>query len=170
MKVKIKRLHPDAIIPKYAKKGDAGLDLTAVTISNNRDGVITVGTGLAVEIPEGYFGMIVPRSSIYKTNHRLINCVGIIDSGYRGELMFKFEMSPTSVFILRELDLHINQGKSEPTVSESTIAEFASSKVAYEIGDRVGQLLIMPYPAIEFVEGDLEDSDRGGNGFGSSGK
>jgi dUTP pyrophosphatase len=168
MKVKIKRLHPDAIIPKYAKKGDAGLDLTAVTIEPSSAGILTVGTGLAVEIPEGYFGMIVPRSSIYKTNSRLVNCVGIIDSGYRGELMFKFEISPTSAFMVGQMD-HLSLG-GKSVIREDAVLEYVASQVDYEIGDRVGQLLIMPYPAVEFVEGDLEDSDRGGNGFGSSGK
>ena len=89
MILKFKKLHEDAIIPSYAKPGDAGLDLTAVTESWNLD-IVTYGTGLAVEIPEGFVGLLTPRSSVYKTGLFLANSVGVIDSGYRGEIMFKY--------------------------------------------------------------------------------
>ena len=80
MKVKIKKLHEDAIIPKYAKKGDAGLDLTAINISKDNVGNITYHTGLAIEIPEGYVGLLFPRSSVSKKQQFLTNSVGVIDS------------------------------------------------------------------------------------------
>ena len=89
MILKFKKLHEDAIIPSYAKPGDAGLDLTAVTESWNLD-IVTYGTGLAVEIPEGFVGLLTPRSSVYTTDLILANSVGVIDSGYRGEIMFKY--------------------------------------------------------------------------------
>lgn len=137
MKVKIKKLHEDAIIPKYAKDGDAGMDLTAVDVTADA-GVITYKTGLAVEIPRWHVGLLFPRSSVYKTGQSLTNCVGVVDSGYRGEIMLKFTLSPYQ----RE----------------------------YEIGDRVGQLIIMPYPKIEFEEVDqLSSTDRGEGGYGSTG-
>jgi dUTP pyrophosphatase len=141
MEVKIKKLHADAVIPKYAKSGDAGLDLTA--ISRSRDGqVVTYGTGLAVEIPEGYVGLIFPRSSIFKTTMSLSNSVGVIDSGYRGEVMLKFV------------------DRCESVIGRET----------YKVGDRVGQLLIIPYPSIELVEvEELSSSERGAGGYGSSG-
>ena len=141
MKVKVKKLHPDAVIPKYAKAGDAGLDLTAVSKEwDEAKEKIVFGTGLAVEIPEGYVGLIFPRSSICKTNIALSNSVGVIDSGYRGEIKFFFSPGPRP-------------------------------KANYEVGDRVGQLVIMPYPTIELVESEtLSDSERGDGGFGSSGK
>lgn len=138
MKVNIKKLHPDAVIPKYAKPGDAGLDLTAVDVVADGN-TLTYKTGLAIEIPFWHVGLLFPRSSVYKTGQSLTNCVGVIDSGYRGEIMLKFTLSP-----------------------------YAKE---YEIGDRVGQLIIMPYPRIDFVEVDeLIPSDRGEGGYGSTGR
>ena len=138
MKVNIKKLHPDAVIPKYAKLGDAGLDLTAVNVI--ADGAtLTYKTGLAVEIPPWHVGLLFPRSSVYKTGQTLTNCVGVIDSGYRGEIMLKYTLSP-----------------------------YAKE---YSIGDRVGQLIIMPYPKIDFVEvEELTPTDRGEGGYGSTGR
>jgi dUTP pyrophosphatase len=141
MKVKIKKLAESAVIPKYSKPGDAGLDLTAVTRELNEYGNLVYGTGLAVEIPEGYVGLLFPRSSNSKTNLYLTNHVGVIDSGYRGELMFKYK----------------------------TIEHFG--KNVYEVGDRVGQLIIIPYPSIEFEEvEELSSTERGTGGYGSTGK
>ena len=137
MKIKIKKLHADAIIPKYAKDGDAGLDLTAIDVSAD-EGTITYKTGLAIEIPRWHVGLLFPRSSVYKTGQSLTNCVGVIDSGYRGEIMMKF-----------------------------TLSRFQRE---YDIGDRVGQLIIMPYPMIEFVEAEeLTETDRGDGSYGSTG-
>jgi|TARA_R100000027_G_scaffold49824_1_gene38393 dUTP pyrophosphatase len=138
MNVKIKKLHPDAVVPKYAKQGDAGLDLTAIDVI--ADGTtLTYKTGLAIEIPPWHVGLLFPRSSVYKTGQTLTNCVGVIDSGYRGEIMLKYTLSPYQ----RE----------------------------YDIGDRVGQLIIMPYPKIDFVEVEkLTPTDRGDGGYGSTGR
>jgi dUTP pyrophosphatase len=142
MIVKIKKLHPDAVIPAYSKPGDAGLDLTATSIYDDSYDNIVYGTGLAIEIPEGYVGLLYPRSSNSKTDLYLTNHVGVIDSGYRGEIMFKFR--PINGIV----DAYI-----------------------YAVGDRIGQLIIMPYPSIKFVETDeLSDSDRGEGGYGSTGK
>lgn len=143
MEVKIKKLHEDAVIPKYAKPGDAGMDLTAVSMKIDEYGNICYGTGLAFEIPEGYVGLVFPRSSNCKKGVILTNCVGVIDSGYRGEVSFKFK--------------------------EIALGNF--SKVTYKVGDRIGQIIIMPYPQIEFVEVDeLSETERGTNGYGSTGK
>ena len=91
VKIKFKKLVPAAVEPKMAHKGDAGWDLTAVNCRWDREhGVYTYGTGLAVEIPEGYAGLLFPRSSIANKDLLLTNAVGIIDSGYRGEIMAKF--------------------------------------------------------------------------------
>jgi len=138
MKIKIKKIHPDAVIPKYAKKGDAGMDLTAVDVV--ADGAtLTYKTGIAIEIPRWHVGLLFPRSSVYKTGQTLTNCVGVIDSGYRGEIMMKYTLSPYQ----RE----------------------------YDIGDRVGQIIIMPYPKIDFEEvEELTATDRGQNGYGSTGR
>lgn len=139
MKVKIKKLYPDAIIPSYARNGDAGMDLVAISVSNPGS-PLTYGTGLSVEIPEGFVGLIFPRSSIYKTGFILPNSIGVIDSGYRGEIMIKF----------------YDQFKST---------------TKYNLGDKIAQLIIIPYPQIEFEEvQELETSERGVGGFGSTGK
>ena len=140
MNVKIKKLHPDAVIPTYAKAGDAGMDLTAISESWNEDNsMVTYDTGLAIEIPKGHVGLLFPRSSIYKTSLDLTNAVGVLDSGYRGSIMFKFR--------------YVEEG------------------MVYDVGDRVGQLIILPYPEIEFEEVDeLSETDRGEGGYGSTGK
>ena len=145
MKVNIKKLHPSAVIPTYANSGDAGLDLTATTMSLDDLNVI-FGTGLAIEIPQGYVGLIFPRSSISKRVLFQRNAVGVIDSGYRGEVKVKF-------------GYYKKEHKSV----------FSADKV-YEVGDRIGQLIIVPYPQIEFVLVDeLSETDRGTGGFGSTG-
>ena len=111
MKLKIKRLHRDAVIPSYAKPGDAGLDLVATTYSISEDGLyIEYGTGIAVEIPEGHVGLIFPRSSISKTSMILSNHVGVIDSGYRGEIRFRFKDLHLETYEFEDKILKILQG------------------------------------------------------------
>lgn len=150
MEVKIKKLHENAVIPTYAKNGDAGMDLTATTKSYDDHGNVVYGTGLAFEIPVGYVGFLFPRSSNSKMHLLLSNSIGVIDSGYRGEVIVKFKITYNDVI----------DGQLYHTVNKE-----------YKIGERIGQIIIMPYPKIEFIEVDeLEDSERGNGGFGSSGK
>lgn len=148
MNVKIKKLHEGAVIPAYAKPGDAGLDLVATSYEYKENIDCHVyGTGLAVEIPEGYVGLIYPRSSNRKTDAYMCNHVGVIDSGYRGEVMLSFKNRDKNV--------------------DCTIEQLTKP---YEVGNRVAQLIIMPYPKIKFIEVDeLSSSDRGEAGHGSSG-
>ena len=141
MKVRIKKINKNAVIPSYAKSGDAGMDLIATSIISEEVFQITYGLGVAMEIPKGFVGLVFPRSSIRKTDLSLTNCVGVIDSGYRGELQATFRK---------------HKG-------------VASAK--YEVGDRVAQIMIIPHPEIEFEEADeLSDTERGEGGFGSTGK
>lgn len=92
MFVKIKKLSSKAIIPSYAQEGDAGMDLTAISIEYGPNSLyIEYGTGIALEIPEGYAGFVFPRSSASKTSQIQANCVGIIDSGYRGEIKVRLK-------------------------------------------------------------------------------
>jgi dUTP pyrophosphatase len=93
MEVKIKKLVSTATTPKYAKSGDAGMDLVAVSKEYTDSGFIKYGTGLSFEIPVGYVGLVFPRSSVVKTDLALANSVGVIDSGYRGEVSFCFKGS-----------------------------------------------------------------------------
>jgi dUTP pyrophosphatase len=142
MPVRVKRLHKDAVIPTYSKKSDAGLDLTAISVDYSAPDYIEYGTGLAIEIPEGFVGKIYPRSSISGKHLTLTNSVGIIDAGYRGEIRFRFRR---------------------------TIADHVEPKL-YAIGERVGQLIIESCLKVKLVEcSDLSDSDRGTGGFGSTG-
>lgn len=160
MKVKIKKTHPDAVIPKYAKEGDAGLDLTATSMYFDEYGNICYGTGLAFEIPQGYVGLIFPRSSICKEQLLLSNAVGVIDSGYRGEVSFKFKPSMA-------LDNH----QCVKTDAEKMWSIAVRQNDVYKVGDRIGQMIIMPYPSIEFEEvEELNETDRGDGGYGSTGK
>ena len=175
MKVKIKKLHRDAVIPAYAKPGDAGMDLTAISVNYDSEiGTINYGTGLSIEIPEGHVGLIFPRSSNRKKDLYLTNHVGVIDSGYRGEIMFSFK--PDSEYWAAAEEDEVFQESLE--VGKFFVHETASDEERdfqvginiYEVGDRVGQLIILPYPKIEFEEVDeLSSTDRGEGGFGSTG-
>ena len=141
MKVKLKKLHPNAVKPKYAKESDAGMDLVATEIISNTTFQVTYGLGIAIEIPDGMVGLVFPRSSIRNTELTLSNSVGVIDAGYRGELQATFNK-------LNGLD-----------------------SLAYKVGDRVAQIVIVPHPIVQFVEVDeLSESKRGEGGFGSTGK
>jgi dUTP pyrophosphatase len=138
--VKIKKLHKDAVVPTYAKDGDAGLDLVATEIIDNTSSQVTYGTGLAMEIPYGHVGLLFPRSSIKNHELELSNSVGVADSGYRGEIRAVFNKTN------------------------------GPDSMKYKVGDRVVQLIILPYPKINFVLSDeLSDSERGTGGYGSTG-
>ena len=157
MQVKIKKLHPNAVIPQYAKNGDAGMDLTAVSKHYDQHGNTVYGTGLALEIPEGYFGLLVPRSSNAKTDLRLTNSSGILDSGYRGEVMFKYRNDNYSR-MSEDMKISLNVG------------DIAFSN-EYQTGERIGQIIILPHPHIRFKEVDeLSETERGSGNYGSTGK
>jgi dUTP pyrophosphatase len=137
LNIKIKRLSATAKLPIKAHATDAGYDLYASSC-HYEDGMLHYGTGVAVEIPAGYVGLVFPRSSIANTHLTLSNSVGVIDSGYRGEIKAKFR-----------------KGGSK----------------GYKVGERIAQLIIMPYPEVTFEEVDeLSESDRGTGSYGSSGK
>ena len=143
MDVKFKKLHDDAKIPSYAHDTDAGLDLTAVSFTQEFDKsnklVLVYHTGLAVEIPEGYVGLIFMRSSVSNKSISLTNAVAVIYSGYRGELLLKYKITTDSL----------------PTI--------------YQPGEKIGQLIIIPYPKINPIEAEeLSSSDRNEGGFGST--
>lgn len=143
MKIKFKKLYPEAVTPNYAKQGDAGLDLTSIGYKYDHLTKSHIhSTGIAIEIPSGFVGLLFPRSSISKKTQVLSNSVGVIDSGYRGEIKFVFK---------------------------NTDHDFYHSH--YQSGERIGQLIIVPYPTIELEETDeLSDTDRGSGGYGSTGQ
>ena len=137
----ITRLHEDAIIPERAYRGDAGLDLAALESAVLGPGErATVGTGLAVAVPEGYAGFVQPRSGL-AAHHgiTIVNAPGLIDSGYRGEV--------------RIVLLNTDSNKT----------------FIVEPGMRIAQLVVLRVPEVELREVDeLPASERGVHGFGSS--
>ena len=141
MQLQIRRLNEHSIIPTRAHATDAGFDIySPIGVNIGVGAKVTIPTGLSIALPENTVGLIYPRSSL-GTKHDLIlaNTVGVIDSGYRGEIMV----------VIR------NQGDSVYTI---------------HTGDRIAQMIITPYLAPEIVEvTELADSDRGANGFGSTG-
>jgi dUTP pyrophosphatase len=158
MKLKFKKLSEEAVLPSYAKAGDAGLDITATSEGNavftdnkeNQWYYVEYKTGLSVEIPEGYVGLLFPRSSISKNSLMLANAVGVIDSGYRGEICFRFKIDSNVVDAAKQ-----DGGKP----------------AKYNKGDKIGQLIVVPYPTVEpEFSGELSSTERGEGGFGSSGK
>ena len=146
MILKVVKLVENAVLPAYAKAGDAGMDMTAISVEfpskDSFSDLVVYGTGIAVEIPKGYVGLLFPRSSIKDKDLVLANSVGVIDSGYRGEIKFVFR---------------------------ETIGEFSKR---YLIGDRVGQLVVVPISNVVLQEvnfEELSDTSRGICGFGSTG-
>lgn len=139
--VKIKKLVPEAELPYYATEGAAGMDLTSISYEYDYEHDCHIyGTGLAMEIPEGYVGLIFPRSSNRKTDGYYPNSVGVIDSDYRGQVYVTFK----------------NRDESD-------------GSTPYPIGDRVGQIIILPYPLVNFILSDtLSETNRKG-GHGSTG-
>lgn len=138
--VKVKKLVPEAVIPSYSKVGDAGMDLTITKEIENTSFSVSYGFGIAMEIPKGYVGLVFPRSSVRNQDLILSNCVGVIDSGYRGELQATFKKT-------NGLD-----------------------SIKYKVGDRGAQIIILPYPTIYMTEvPELSNTERGSGGFGSTG-
>lgn len=140
MNVKIIDKAIPTTIPRTQNSGDAGLDLVATSISFTDD-FIEYGTNLAFEIPHGFVGLLFPRSSISKYDLNLCNSVGVIDSGYRGEVKLRFK----------------------------TTHNYHPNKL-YKVGDKVGQLVLVPFisPTLNIVD-ELTETKRGSGGFGSTG-
>jgi len=139
--VKVKKLDTNAVIPSYSKIGDAGMDLTITREIENTSFSVSYGFGIAMEIPKGYVGLVFPRSSVRNQDLILSNCVGVIDSGYRGELQATFKKT-------NGLD-----------------------SFKYNTGERGAQIIILPYPQVFMTEvPELSNSERGEGGFGSTGK
>jgi len=138
--VKVKKIHSNAIIPSYSKIGDAGMDLTITSIIENTSFSVSYGFGLSMEIPKGFVGLIFPRSSVRNYELSLTNCVGVIDSGYRGEIQATFRKHS------------------------------GLDSISYKVGDRGAQIVILPYPQVTMVESsEISNTERGEGGFGSTG-
>ena len=139
----IKKIHRNAVIPKYTLDGDAAMDLWAVEIVEETKHQITYSFGICLEIPKGYAGLLLPRSSVKNYPQRLANSVGLIDSNYRGEVKAVFD-------------------KKNPD-------QFQEGRL-YLPGERCAQLLIIEVPLVKVVEvSELTDTLRGAGGFGHTG-
>lgn len=141
--VKVKKLNENAVIPKYMSAGAACVDITATSIEyDSKMNRFIYHTGLAFEVPKGYYMDIRPRSNMTKKRCAIVNANGTLDSDYRGELII--------VITNLDVDNHVQP---------------------YDVGDRICQIMILPYPTIEFVEVDeLSNTTRGEGGFGSTNK
>ena len=138
--LKFKKLVKNAVVPNKATSGSNGFDLTATSKEwHDEFEAYVYGTGIAVEIPKGYVGLLLPRSSVRKYDLIMANCVGVIDSDYRGEIMATFR--PTNPY----------QGK------------------VYNVGDKLCQLVVVPAPEFKIEEVDtLSDTERGTKGHGEA--
>ena len=147
MKIKVKKMHENATLPKFGMPGDAGADLTAssIDVTNN---YIEYDTGIAVEIPDGYVGMVFPRSSVTNKSLMLKNSVGIIDSQYRGTIKCRFQ--------------NFSDFDTKRTEQQAM--------GIYKVGERVAQMIIMEVPKVEYEFSDeLSGTERGTGGFGHTG-
>lgn len=146
LKLKFKKLHKNAVTPAKAHPQDAGYDLVATSRILRTDPHIQYeyGTGLAIQLPPNHVGLLFPRSSVRNFDLSLSNAVGVLDENFLGEIKFNF----------REIGGY----------------ESVYTAKKYEVGDRVGQLVVIPLAQLELEEVDeLEETDRGSNGFGSTG-
>lgn len=151
MKIKYKKLSEKASTPYKKYNVDAGFDLTATWIKENEK-YVEYGTDIAFEIPEGYVGLLFPRSSVRNQDLMLKNSVGVVDASYRGEIKFSFYGTNPTRF----------------TVGSNKHVKYEIDK--YQVGDRCGQIVIIKIPDIELIESnELSETDRGTKGYGSSG-
>lgn len=157
MEVRIKRVSESAVLPQKAHKTDACFDLVATSINIDEWGNYVYGFGWAFEIPENHVGLLFPRSSLSKYDLVMKGHVGVIDSGFRGEVKAKFR--PHTEKPVRS------------SVEGYVETCFPNDVEKYKIGDKVAQLMIIPLPQIEFVVSDeLSETERGEGGYGSSGR
>lgn len=137
MNIKIKKLNSNAVTPSYAHDDDSCMDIYATTITENGK-FIEYGTGLSFEIPINHTMLIFPRSSISNKDLILANHVGVIDSGYRGEIKMRFRKIGNEI---------------------------------YQVGEKIGQMMVLPIPKINFTETEeLSQTGRSDGGFGSTDK
>lgn len=165
MKIRYKKLVPEVKSPFRKYDDDAGYDLYAVS-KTETEKYIEYGTGIAIEIPTGYVGLIFPRSSVTEKDLILKNCIGVIDAQYRGEIRCRFARIPSTEF----KDLLMWREDEKENI-KAHIEIIWSRENQYEIGERIVQLIIIPIPPIELVESDeLSETERGAGSYGHTGK
>ncbi|MED1954868.1 deoxyuridine 5'-triphosphate nucleotidohydrolase [Brevibacillus centrosporus] len=173
--VKIKKLHPDAVVPKYAKALDAGFDLYAIEDTVIPPGEsVKIRTGIAVALPPGNELQVRPRSGVSeKTKLRVSNAPGTCDAGYRGEICVLIDNIQQSIYLLQDGELVLAPDEFYRTVAGGvTNAHQKVEQGTYIIrkGDRIAQGVLSSVLQAEFeVVDELDETERGANGFGSSG-
>lgn len=152
--VKIKTLNENAVIPFYKhKKEDMGMDITVTSVEYDYDkDRFIYHTGLAFQLPTNFGMLIFPRSSNTKTDAYLANSVGILDSGYIGELLIIYKLRTSRDVLF-------------PSKSKELVIEEMTKLAPYKVGDRAAQIVILPYPQVEFTKVDeFEQTSRGDDG------
>ena len=194
LQVKFKKLDERAVIPSYAHYGDVGMDLTAISVEyDSINDMYIYHTGLAFETDKHYGIFLFPRSSNRKTDAYLCNHVGIADSAiYRGEIIlcFKNRTSLETRAMLERTRMFFSNIQTSPfTTTDDDDIRFSWPQIArnseqqyyctmdspmmyapYKVGDRVAQMVVLPYPNVKLREvNNLSETDRGSGGFGSTG-
>lgn len=157
-KVEFIRMASNAVIPSKAHPTDAGFDMVATSKMVTED-YVEYGTDIAIKLPEGHCALLFPRSSISKQDLLLCNSVGLIDENYTGEIKFRFKHPRKyQYYTFKKFLGFITDILANPITYKD-----------YEVGDKIGQIVILPIPSVEFVEvSKLPETDRGSGGFGSS--
>lgn len=164
MEIKYKKLNESAKEPYKKYEIDAGFDLYATSI-NKTNKYIEYGTGLAFEIPEGYVGLLFPRSSVTEEDLMLKNAVGVVDATYRGEIRFRYIYSIHDAFENRVIYNNYTTDNYIDILMPNRHID------KYEIGDRCGQIIFMEIPKIKLKQvSELTETERGTGGYGTSGK
>ena len=177
--IPVKKLTKEAVLPKRAHKPDAGFDMTCTSVKDT-DKYIEYGTGIAMHIPIDYVGLIFPRSSVTKKDLMLKNSIGVIDSGFLGEIRFRFwkinhshqifkidiDSVPDNISVADFIENYNSMG-----VEMKDVPLMNRVYEQYEVGDRIGQIIFFKLPDVLLVETDeFDETERGTGGYGSTDK
>ena len=161
LNLKFKKLTENAVVPQKAHDSDAAFDIIATSMTVE-DHYIEYGTGLVFETPMDHAMLIYPRSSISKKDLALCNSVGVVDPGYRGELKVRFRVINNNITEVSGAIYNHLGGSNLPSSYPLSV---------YKVGDKIAQMVVVPLPRLSFTEVEnLDDTDRGQGGFGSSGE
>ncbi len=188
IELKIKKLNENAVIPSYAHDGDVGMDLTAISVEyDSKLDMYAYHTGITIESDKHYGIFIFPRSSNRKTDAYLCNHVAVIDSAiYRGEIILCFKNRKPIDTICRDEEMKcLLEVLTQASKLDRNSIETAAKRIGeiseniysnpmkfapYQVGDRIAQMVVLPYPDVRLIETDkLTQTERGSNGFGSTG-
>lgn len=186
LEVKVKKLNKSANIPKYAHDGDVGMDIVTIWMEyDDKEDMYIYGTGLSLETDKHYGVLLFPRSSNMRTEAYLCNHVGVVDSAlYRGEIKFMFKNRDSLQSIINNKKLEIIENEmienggiltadsmKKLSQAEKKIRNNPELYAPYKVGERIGQMVVIPYPNVKITEkNELSETVRGEGGFGSTGK